>query len=69
MVIACFLFIFTGLCVITAGVLLLTLQIIKTGEWPGYRPGNWDARVKKLVLLTAGGVLMALAGFLTGYGI
>lgn len=69
MVVACFLFIFTGLGIITAGVLLLTLQMIKTGSWPGYRPQNWDDRVKKLALLTASGLLLLLAGLLAGYGI
>lgn len=69
MVFLSFLFIFTGLCVITAGVLMSTLYVVGTGKWPGFRPGRWEGRFKKLFILTGAGFLLATLGVLAGYGI
>jgi len=69
MVFLSFIFIFTGLCIFTAGVLLSTLHMVGTGKWPGFRPGRWEGRLKKLFILTGAGFLLTTLGVLAGYGI
>lgn len=69
MVVISFLLILCGLCVVTVGVLLSTLHAAGAGKWPGFHPRRWDGRFKKTALLTGGGFILTLAGFLAGYGI
>ncbi|WP_347488370.1 hypothetical protein [Desulfoscipio sp. XC116] len=69
MILLSFLFILTGICLIVAGVLLLTLHIAKTGAWPGFHPLHWDTRAKKLIIATGAGILLTFSGVLAGYGI
>lgn len=69
MILLSFLFIFTGLCTVVTGVLLLTLHIANTGTWPGFQPQNWDIRFKKVILLSGAGILISFIGVLAGYGI
>ena len=69
MVFLSFLFIFSGLAAITAGVLMSTLYLAGAGKWPGLHPGRWERRFKKLMLVNSGGFLLTLVGILAGYGI
>jgi len=69
MILMSFILILSGLSLITAGILLLTLCIAGTGKWPGCHPARWPTRVKKLALLTGGGALLTLFGILVAYGI
>ncbi|TYO95965.1 hypothetical protein [Desulfallas thermosapovorans] len=69
MILVSFIFILTGICFIVAGILLLTLHIAGTGNWPGFLPANWDNRAKKFIIITGAGFLLTLTGVLAGYGI
>lgn len=64
-----FFLILTGLCIITAYVLLVTLHIAGSGKWPGLFPRRWDSRLKRLLLGAGCGLILTLAGILAGYGI
>jgi hypothetical protein len=69
MILLCFIFILSGLALIIAGVLLMTLHTAKTGTWSGIRPAHWDTRAKKLITITGAGILLTFIGVLAGYGI
>lgn len=66
-IIVSFFLMLSGLCIVTGGVLLLTLYI--AGKWPGYNPRQWDNRFKKLLLVTGCGLVLVLAGIIAGYAI
>jgi len=69
LIVLSFLFILTGLCVVSACVLLLTLHTAGSGKWPGFLPHQWDKRLRKLLLGTGIGLILTLVGILAGYGI
>jgi len=69
MILICFLFIISGLGTITTGAILWTLHAAATGKWPGFRPQYWDARAKRIALITGSGMLLTIIGILAGYGI
>jgi len=69
LIVLSFLLILTGLCVVTACVLMLTLHIAGNGKWPGFLPHQWDNRLRNLLLGTGSGLILTLAGILAGYGI
>ncbi|WP_027366010.1 hypothetical protein [Desulfotruncus alcoholivorax] len=69
MILTSFLFMISGLGILTTGILLLTLHVAGTGKWPGFRPQHWDAKVKKIALLIGCGIFLTIIGILAGYGI
>ncbi len=69
MIVLSFLLIFSGLCVIVAGVFMFTLHVTQTGKWPGFSPRQWNPRAKRCILVTGCGLLLLCGGLLAGYGI